>query len=398
MSAALYERDGHVLAVHRGDARPPFAGQWLPPMTVVRENEAAEDALRRHAVEQFGVTVRVEQFLDTVYVQDPQDGARYVVNMFRAPIAGGPLRFDAAGDYDDARWLTAAELDQLIMPAALHDALVRILAGQPEPPAGEAMPLAEQPAPETPAPDNSAGWDAIARAYQDERYGERDAGRLKWTWGVFEDDLRLLDEVRGQRAIVLGCGGGQDCVALAAMGAVAVGIDISAEQIAYAKRYAARHRADNASFVQGSIEDLSRFDDESFDLAVSIHALGYVERADVALREAARVLRPDGVFAMTVSHPFNHVVSDGPPYVIERSYWQRTADWEWRFENGAQARFRDYPRTISEWFSLLTEAGFAVERMEESYMGEITGDDARALDMELARLLPYALIIKARKR
>src|SRR5439155_13027231 len=208
------------------------------------------------------------------------------------------------GDYDDARWLAAEEIEQLWMPPALREPLVRIMRGEDvepgvewadEPAGGEGVPLAErasdEPATgeavalaerasdvaaatdegEESAPDNRAGWDAIAAAYQDERFGERYGEKLMWSYLSSEDDVHVLDDVRGRRAIVLGCGGGQDVVALERMGARAVGVDHSGAQIAYAKKFAARHNAENASFVEASIDDLLRFDDESFDLAVSSH-------------------------------------------------------------------------------------------------------------------------------
>ncbi len=410
-SAALFERDGRVLVAHR--RRPPFASQWVLPMTMVAADEAAEDALRRHARDQFGIGLGDETFVETVYLVDPDDQTQYVANIFRTPMIDGPMRFDANGDYDDARWLAPADLEQLWMPPDLRVPLVQILTAPHalhetdwSGASAEGVPLAErgsavgaQPAaPAEPAPDNRAGWDAIAAAYQEERYGDRDAGRLKWSRGVHEDELRLLDDVRGKRALVLGCGGGQDVVALSKMGAVAIGIDVSAKQIAYAQKYADRHGAVNASFVEGTMEDLSRFNDGSFDVAVSIHALGYVEHAERAFGEAARVLKAGGVLAIAVPHPFNGTRADDPPYGIARSYWTGAVDWEWVFEGGASARLRDFPRTLSQWFSLLTAAGFAVERLLEPYQGDVTGDDAKGFDLRLAKLMPYVLIMKARKR
>ena len=71
MSAALLERDAKVLAAHRRAA--PFAGQWTLPVAVVDGSEAAEDAVRRHLRDQFGVSVDEETFIDTVYIEDPDD-------------------------------------------------------------------------------------------------------------------------------------------------------------------------------------------------------------------------------------------------------------------------------------------------------------------------------------
>jgi SAM-dependent methyltransferase/ADP-ribose pyrophosphatase YjhB (NUDIX family) len=407
-SAALFERDGRVLVAHR--RRPPFASQWVLPMTMVAADEAAEDALRRHARDQFGIGLGEETFVETVYLTDPDDKAQYVANIFRTPMGDGPMRFNAEGDYDDARWLTAADLADLWMPPDLRVPLVQILTApdalhETDWSKMEGVPLAEQPGTppsDEPAPDNRAGWDAIAAAYQEERYGDRDAGRLKWSRGVFEDELQLLDEVRGKRVLVLGCGGGQDVVALSRMGAVAVGIDLSAKQIEYARKYADRHRAENASanasFVEGTMEDLSRFDDESFDLAVSIHALGFVEDAASAFAEAARVLKAGGVLAIAVPHPFDGTIAEDPPYAVARSYWSGPVDFEWAFEGDVSALLREYPRTAAAWFGMLVDAGFAVERVVEPYQGDVTGDDAKGFDLQRARLLPYVLIMKARKR
>ena len=205
--------------------------------------------------------------------------------------------------------------------------------------------------------------------------------------------LHLLDEVRGKRVLVLGCGGGQDCVALDKMGAIAVGIDQSAQQIDYARKYAARHDAMNASFVEGTVEDLSRFDDESFDMAVSAHMLNYVEHIEDTVRETARVLKPGGLFAISVRHPFDAALGERPPYSVQRAYWSEQSDWTWSLEGGVSARFRQWFWPVSRWFEMLTDAGFTVERMLEPQEGPL--DTAVA---DRAKLVPHTLYFKARKR
>ena len=413
ISAALIERDGMVLTARRKAGAAPFAGQWLLPMTLVRDAEAAEDALRRHAREQFGVAVTAESFIETVYLEDPAGARRYVTNIFRATLGDEALRFRAGGDYDDARWLAEGELADVWMPPALRDPLLRIMRGEAPPAemdweaiesatAIEGVPLGEQreePAVDEPAPDNRASWDAISAAYQKQRFGERYGDRLMWSWRLSEDNARVLDDVRGRRVIVLGCGGGQDCVALSKMGAVAVGIDQSAEQIEYAKSYALRHGAENASFVQGPVEDLSRFDDDSFDLAVSSHALNYVERIEDALREAHRVLRGGGSLVIAVGHPFNSTLTDSGVRV-QHSYFEPQRDWSWDFEGGVCAPFRQWFWSISQWFDMLAAAGFTVERIIEPREDVLPAIEAETekLDNEWLRRVPYTLILKARKR
>jgi len=413
MSAALFERDERVLTAHRKPDRPPFAGQWLLPMTAVSNGETAEEAVRRHAREQFGIAVAQEIFADTVYIEDPDNRARYVTNIFRTPLPDAPMRFNAAGDYDDARWLSTDELPGVWMPPPLRDALVRLVKEAAEyeeydweavEPVAEAAPLAERteepPADAEPPPDNRAAWDAIAKEWQDERYGDRFGTRLMWTWRASEDELRLLDDAggaRGKHAIVLGCGGGQDAVALEKLGAIVVGVDQSPAMIEYAKKYAARHGATNASFVEADIEDLSRFDDSTFDLAISIGVMEYVEHADRALGGAARVLRPGGTLVLSLKHPFGVIVDGGPPFVVWTSYWMRHHDRNRLVARADAPRMRSYMRTVSEWFDLLTAAGFTVERLVEPKEDDLAAI-ADELNQEWLALLPYALIIKARKR
>jgi SAM-dependent methyltransferase len=318
-----------------------------------------------------------------------------------------PMRFNADGDYDDARWLGAADIEQLWMPPDLRDPLVKIL-NDPESHAEtdwattyspEGTPLAERVAvgtePAVPAPDNRAGWDAISAVYQETIFGDRFEGRFMWSWTQSEDDLHLLDDIAGKRVLVLGCGGGQDAVALDKLGAVAVGIDASAKQIAYARQYALRHSAANASFVEGTVEDLSRFDDGSFDMAVSAHMLNYVERIQDALAETNRVLKPGAGFAISVRHPFDVTLSDGAPFRVEHAYWDGQHDWTWSFASGEEARYRQWYWTVADWFEMLSAAGFTIEQLLEPREDAIDDEGGAR---ERRKLVPYSLYIKARKR
>jgi ubiquinone/menaquinone biosynthesis C-methylase UbiE len=175
------------------------------------------------------------------------------------------------------------------------------------------------------------------------------------------------------------------------------GVDLSSAQIAYARKYATRHNAENVAFVEGTIEDLSRFDDASFDLAVSIGVMEYVERLGDALSEAARVLRPGGVFALSVRHPFDVIVEPGTPLVIRSSYWAPHHDRIRPVRTDDAPPFRSYMRTMQQWFDELTTAGFSLERLIEPKEYELPRVKDRLHD-EWLRLLPYMLIIKARKR
>jgi SAM-dependent methyltransferase len=215
------------------------------------------------------------------------------------------------------------------------------------------------------APDNRASWNAISDGYQQELGWP--AERLAWgVFGPFEDELLVLGDIAGAHALVLGCGGGQDLVALARLGAAKLtGVDISDRQLEHARDLLLREDVlSRTRLIRSSAEDLSVIRDASVDVTVSVHALNYVERADLCFRETYRVLAPGGVFGLSVQHPADASTRDEPPFEWEKPYFQQQRDWQWTGLN-SETSFRSYYRTIAGWFALLTDAGFRVERLLE---------------------------------
>lgn len=251
------------------------------------------------------------------------------------------------------------------------------------------------------APDNRAAWNTIAGAYQTRQRGNWNV--LGWgVWCPDESELNVLGDVSGKRALVVGCGGGEDIVALNAMGAVDLaGIDLSDGELAHAAKHLSE-RGVEARLVQGTAEDLSAFTDASFDVAISVHALLYVEDIARCFSEVARVLSPGGQFAFSVSHPFDTMTSEDLPLTVQRSYFEGQEDWEWEFpEHGVRANFRSWSRPVSEWFARLQAAGFAVERILEPPPPEFREPDTyfeQRYSYEKVRMVPQTLIYSARKK
>jgi SAM-dependent methyltransferase len=252
-------------------------------------------------------------------------------------------------------------------------------------------------------PDNRAAWDAIAAAYQTKWWKDAPLDRFFWWWtGVVEDELHLLDEVQGKRVLVLGCGGGQDCIALVRMGAAEVmGIDLSEDQLRYARQLAAREGA-SVRFLQGNIEDLSAIASGTQDMVVSSQALTYVEHPERCFAETYRVVRPGNPFVFSVRHPFHVCLAEEPPYPVIKPYWQAEKDWDFEHpETGVKATLRSWYLTVSQWFRLLTEAGFQVERIVEPRPGKdvpwIIPGCADTDTLDKLKLIPGSIIFKARK-
>lgn len=390
LSLALFEKSGRVLVVRRKDGLPPFGGQWLLPGTAVGKEESAQEALERHTFRELGVEAGEQEFAETLYLEDDSSGQRYVANVFRVSRHQGELRFRTAGDYEDARWLTSDELSGLSLSPPLRDWLQ---SGRNKPARAGPVPVRAAGV----APENRTAWNTIATAYQ-ERY-QLSTDRLAYGPRCpDEDELQLIGDVTGLKAIVLGCGGGQDCIVLAKRGAEVIGVDLSDKQVEYGRRLADREGV-LVTLLQGNVEELKGIEDESQDLALSLHALNYVERIDRVFAEAFRVLRPDSPFVLSLHHPFDVCLEDGPPYGVVKGYWEKEQDWQWDFpEKKASARMRSWYRPVGEWFSLLIAAGFRVERMlEPQPTEEASSPWEGGYSLEKMRLVPATLIIRAVK-
>jgi len=103
----------------------------------------------------------------------------------------------------------------------------------------------------------------------------------------------------GDRVLDAGCGAGMDAFVAAGLVGPAgrvVGIDLTAEMLAPARRALAASGPGNLTFRRASVEKLP-FPDRSFDLVVTNGVLNLVPDKDAAYGEIRRVLRPGGILA-----------------------------------------------------------------------------------------------------
>lgn len=269
--------------------------------------------------------------------------------------------------------------------------------------------------------DMRAAWNRTSAGYQRLHQIPTDAAHYG-PWAPDESDLRLLGDVRDKRILEIGCGGGQCSIVFARQGAIAVGIDLSDEQLAFARRLAEQvaqsalapsHAGGTAfvppTFLQGDASDLSRFADGSFDVVFSAYALHYVPHIEACLAEVSRVLRRadtgtgvlGGQFVFSLDHPFRDCfwddVSGEESLQPMRSYFARGA-LDWRFGSSGEW-MRSYHRTIGDWVALLRDANLQVERIlepEPVLSAEEQTSWSESYDLEAARLIPQTIIFVAR--
>jgi SAM-dependent methyltransferase len=154
----------------------------------------------------------------------------------------------------------------------------------------------------------------------------------------------------GMDVLDVGCGVGSIALDLApkiAPGRI-VGVDADAEQIEVARRSAVERGIENAEFQVASIYELP-FPDETFDAAYANAVLMYVRERVRALGEMRRVLRPDGLAAVSDDDLATVVISpERPELELGRRLFEMAVAHE-----GGNARYSRHLRT------LMLEVGFA---------------------------------------
>lgn len=104
---------------------------------------------------------------------------------------------------------------------------------------------------------------------------------------------------RGMRLLDVGCGPGSITRGLAQLVApgTVVGLDLSPEALAGARRDATERGLDNLEYREGSVYHVP-FPDASFDVAYAHQVLQHLRERGAALREMLRVVRPGGLVAV----------------------------------------------------------------------------------------------------
>ncbi len=240
--------------------------------------------------------------------------------------------------------------------------------------------------------DNAAAWDRHSAAYQAGARLPTDVAHYGPDIGT-EAEFRLLGDLKGKRVLELGCGGAQCSIAFAKQGAIAIGVDFSGEQLAFARRLCDKEGV-KVELHQGDLADLAFLRADSIDVAYSAYALGYVEDLGRVFRQVHRVLKTGAPLVLSVPHPAYDMIDDDDaeePLLIRRSYFDQTPiEYEW---NGVG--FTDYHHTLSDLFMGLTRTSYRVDTILEP---EPHPSGPRSQHWrEAFRMIPRTLIIRARK-
>lgn len=189
------------------------------------------------------------------------------------------------------------------------------------------------------------------------------------------DPLRIIDGpgwlaggIHGWRVLCLAAGGGRHGPLYAAAGGRVTVVDLSPTMLQLDREAAQRHGL-AIETVETSMDELSHFADESFDLVVHPVSTCYLPRLDRLFPEVARVTRPGGLYISQHKQPTNLQASLETytgQYVIEHAYYDRRA-----VPRAARPSKLREPTTVEfahSWTDLLAgicRSGFVIEDVTE---------------------------------
>lgn len=118
------------------------------------------------------------------------------------------------------------------------------------------------------------------------------------------------DSFDDKKILCLASGGGQQGPILAALGADVTVLDNSKKQLEKDEFVADR---DNLKIrtVQGNMQNLSMFEDESFDCIVHPWSNGYIDDIRPVWKECARVLKKNGLLLAGFGNPIEYIFNVG---------------------------------------------------------------------------------------
>lgn len=230
--------------------------------------------------------------------------------------------------------------------------------------------------------------------------------------------FRLIGNVRNKHVLDLSCGEGSHARILAKKGAKVVGVDFSKKMIDLARQKEKSEKL-GITYHLSDATDLKDFEKERFDLVTCLMALMDIERYEHAISEVARVLKKNGRFVFSITHPCFEfgVTVRGEPIA------------EWKYEEGTENaterkathleikryfgsikyevmwdmkrlvkpfRTTSFHRTLTDYFEALHKNGLLVARLVEPK--PTPRGVSKHPHLEKHRRIPHSVIIEAIKK
>ena len=208
--------------------------------------------------------------------------------------------------------------------------------------------------------------------------------------------LNLLGDLHGKSLLDIGCGPCVYSVEFAKKGADVFGVDISQKILKKARNNV--EIADvKLALMEADAHSLP-CKDSSFDVIVLILTILNPKM----LKEAARVLKPEGILLFSDTHPVIEAKrrweSDAidSPIIIEDYFLQDKREWQIKHGSGQTVTLKYCTRTIEQCVDMIADEGFKILRIVEPKPGKYV-KESDPLHYGRCSRIPYFIIYLAEK-
>lgn len=245
---------------------------------------------------------------------------------------------------------------------------------------------------------NRAAWANMSTSFAEPGRRAWASDQIDWgIWGVLESEVHALgdlSDLNGKDTVELGCGTGYVSAWLAKLGARPVGIDITPEQLANARKYQQEFGIE-FPLLEESAEATS-LPSASFDLAISEYGASIWCDPTKWIPEAARLLRPGGQLVFLRNSTLSILCSPdegiAQPQLIND--YRSISRMNWNSEDTVE-----FHLPTGDMLRLLRANGFELENFIEVFPREDhPGTRFEYIDSEWSKRWPSEEIWCARKR
>lgn len=230
----------------------------------------------------------------------------------------------------------------------------------------------------------SQEWNEAAESWADFVQEGKDYYREEMNNPAF---FSLIADVKGIQILDLSCGEGHNTRILAKMGATVVGVDFSEKMIELARQKEKEEKLGIRYYVSDAAS-LKEFSSSHFDMVTCFMALMDIERYEDAISEVARVLKKNGRFVFSITHPcFEWGVPIDGEHIADWKYEEGTENTSnekalyievrryndivkykvpWTMKRLVKSfRTTSFHRTFTDYFQALSKNGFLVAKLVE---------------------------------
>ncbi len=218
----------------------------------------------------------------------------------------------------------------------------------------------------------------------------------------FRDELnnpgmfRVIGNTKGLRVLDVACGEGYNTRILARRGARVTGIDLATRLIKLAKLQEKKDGLGINYYVLDAA-DLSRFPAEHFDLVTCFMALMDIENYVGAIGEIGRVMKADGRFIFSITHPcFEFTIKSGKIDRTAKYFGTRRESVPWRMERLLKPfETTSFHRTLTDYSNALRTHKLLIRRLFEPRPTK--KGPAKFPPLRQVLLRPHSIIIESVK-